>query len=428
VKNKLITGVANRGDTLIDYAVGKAGDLSKWIASKLSFVYGIDISKDNIENQLDGACTRYLKERRKYGESMPRALFVNGNSALNIRDGKAMYTEKEKQISNAIFGKGPKDATILGKGVYKSFGVGATGFNISSCQFAIHYFFENKTSFHEFLRNIAECTKINGYFIGTCYDGKEVFERLRKYKKGESWTIFKNDSKIFEMTKMYDETGFPDTDMSLGYAINVYQESINMAFREYLVNFEYLIQVMEDYGFILLQNEELQKIGLPSSTGLFRELFSNMENEIRRNKQSGINYKKAMEMSIEEKQISFLNRYFIFRKVREVDAKKMAQVILKQEEIIDRNGEEAIKEIEESKSIQFIEIEKSSKPKLVIKMSKKTATKTVPPQPTETIQPPETTQPPQPTDTSELVEVKKIVPTGAPFKLKIRAPPATMNK
>jgi hypothetical protein len=420
VKNKLITGVANRGDTLIDYAVGKAGDLSKWIGSKLSFVYGIDIAKDNIENQLDGACTRYLKERRKYGDSMPRAIFVNGNSGLNIRDGKAIYTEKEKQISNAIFGKGAKDPTILGKGVYKSFGVGASGFNISSCQFAIHYFFENKTTMHEFLRNIAECTKINGYFIGTCYDGKEVFEKLRKYKKGESWTIFKSDSKIFEMTKMYDETGFPDTDMSLGYAINVFQESINLAFREFLVNFEYLIQVMEDYGFVLLQNEELQKIGLPSSTGLFRELYSNMENEIKRNKQSGVNYKKAMEMTIEEKQISFLNRYFIFRKVREVDAKKMAQVILKQEEFIDNNREEVIKEIEENlKKTEVIEVEKLSKPKLVIKMPKKTTVK----KPTNIEQPILDEKIIEPA--GEMVEVSKIIPTGQPFKLKIRAPTTT---
>ena len=31
------------------------GDLSKWIDAKLSFVYGIDVSKDNIENRIDGA-------------------------------------------------------------------------------------------------------------------------------------------------------------------------------------------------------------------------------------------------------------------------------------------------------------------------------------------------------------------------------------
>jgi hypothetical protein len=165
---------------------------------------------------------------------------------------------------------------------------------------------------------------------------------------------------------------------------------------------------MEDYGFVLLKNEELQKNGLPSSSALFRELFSTMENEMRRNKQSGINYKKAMEMSTEEKQISFLNRYFIFRKVREVDAKKMTQVILKQNEFIENNGEEAIKEIEES--LQIIEVEKSSKPKLVIKKSKKNEqVKNIETQSEKIIKP-----------AGEIVEVNKIVPTGQTIKLKIR--------
>ena len=60
VKRILIIGASKPGNNLIDFAVGKAGDLPKWIAAKLSFVFGIDISKDNIENHLDGACARYL--------------------------------------------------------------------------------------------------------------------------------------------------------------------------------------------------------------------------------------------------------------------------------------------------------------------------------------------------------------------------------
>ena len=84
VKKNLIVSVSERGHTLIDYAVGKAGDLSKWIKSRLSFVYGIDISRDNIHNQVDGACARYLKATKKYN-NIPKALFVTGNSGLNIR-------------------------------------------------------------------------------------------------------------------------------------------------------------------------------------------------------------------------------------------------------------------------------------------------------------------------------------------------------
>ena len=51
VKRKLITSVSSRGDTLIDLAVGKGGDLSKWIAAKLKFVFGVDVSADNINNE-----------------------------------------------------------------------------------------------------------------------------------------------------------------------------------------------------------------------------------------------------------------------------------------------------------------------------------------------------------------------------------------
>ena len=38
---------------------------------KLSFVFGVDVSKDNIENRIDGACARYLKMHKKYS-SLPR--------------------------------------------------------------------------------------------------------------------------------------------------------------------------------------------------------------------------------------------------------------------------------------------------------------------------------------------------------------------
>ena len=331
VKKNLIMGVSERDDTLIDYAVGKAGDMSKWIRSKLKFVLGVDVSKDNIHNQVDGACARFIRANKKYTK-MPKALFVTGNSSRNIRNGDALDTDKDKQIIKAVFGNGPKDISLLGKGVYNQYGVAETGFNVSSCQFAMHYFFENKTTFHSFIRNIAECTKINGYFIGTCYDGKQVFNTLENKSKDEGITILKNDRKIYEITKMYDQTGFPDEEMSLGYAINVFQESINKVFREYLVNFDYLIRIMDDYGFVLVTKEEATAMGLPDGTGLFSELYSAMEQEIKQYPARKNDYGKAPYMSPEEKQISFMNRYFAFKKVRSLDVKKMSDIILNKEE------------------------------------------------------------------------------------------------
>jgi hypothetical protein len=187
---------------------------------------------------------------------MPGALFVNGNSGENIRSGKAAFSEKEKQITLAVFGQGPKDKGELGEGVYKRYGVGEPGFQVSSCQFAMHYFFETPKSMHAFFRNLAECTRIGGYFVGTCYDGQTVFNVLKNKKREESMTIMREDKKIYEITKQYDQTGFPEDEMSLGYAIDVYQESINKVFREYLVNFKYVERVLENYGFVVLPEAE----------------------------------------------------------------------------------------------------------------------------------------------------------------------------
>ena len=38
----------------------------------------------------------------------------------------------------------------------------------------------SKISCHNFLKNISDTIKVNGYFIGTCFDGKTVFESLSK--------------------------------------------------------------------------------------------------------------------------------------------------------------------------------------------------------------------------------------------------------
>ena len=335
VKKALIMGVSRRGDTLIDYAVGMGGDLPKWTAARLGFVFGIDVSYPNIHNNNRGACARYLTMRRD-NKAVPACLFSVGNSALNIRGLEAFPGDKnstDKRVANAVFGKGPKDATILGKGVVSHYGEGEGGFQISSCQFALHYFFETKVAFHGFLRNLAECTRDQGYFIGTCYDGKTLFKLLSRKKQGENVVFTTRDradrkAKICEIVKKYADTGFPDDDTSLGYPVDVYQESIGQFAREYLVNFAFFTEMMENYGFRLVGKEEAQQMGLPNSTGLFSELFDSMKNEIRRRPDLEVDYKDAPFMTAAEQSVSFLNRYFVFRKVMSVDAAKKERLFL----------------------------------------------------------------------------------------------------
>jgi hypothetical protein len=318
VKRMLITKVAAKGNTLIDYAVGKAGDFPKWIDAKLSFVFGIDLSKDNIENRLDGACARFLNYRKKF-HSMPYALFVNGNSSVNIKSGQAIFSEKGKQIVHALFNEGPKDEGLLGKGVFRQYGKATDGFNISSCQFALHYFFETIEKLNNFIKNLSECTKVDGYFIGTCYDGNVMFNALRGVEKGNSITLRIKDAKVWEVAKDYSKTTFDNDISCVGYAIDVFQDSINKTIKEYLVNFTYFTQLMEYYGFQLLKREDAVALGLPNGTGMFSELFTRMEQDVEQDQRQKNRYGGALFMTPIEKQISFYNRYFVFKKVANVD-------------------------------------------------------------------------------------------------------------
>lgn len=318
IKRRLIKGVSQNGDILMDTSVGKAGDLNKWIDANLSFILGIDISIDNIENKLDGACARYLKTKMK-NRNIPRVLFLQGNSGLNIRSGQGLYSEKGKQIINALFDKGPKDEKVLGKGVYKNFGIAKNGFNIISTQFALHYFFENKHTCNAFLRNVSECCKVGGYFIGTCYDGKKIFRLLEEKKQGESISKLNKGQKIWEVEKMYDKNDFNDNETSFGYAINVYQESINKTFKEYLVNFNYLSILLENYGFAKVTDTEARELGLGHSVTSFSDYFTMMQNEITSNERVNNAYGNSAKMSPEEKFVSFLNNCFVFKKIRNVD-------------------------------------------------------------------------------------------------------------
>jgi hypothetical protein len=240
-----------------------------------------------------------------------------------------MLDDKANEIIKSVFGSTGINKS-LGPAVERQHGKGINGFDVSSCQFALHYMFENKVTFYNFMRNVAECTKLNGYFIATCYDGRTMFNMLKKKKEGESKDIYIDDKKIWSVTKDYDALTLEDDETCLGYKIDVYQDSINKSVSEYLVNFDFLTMTMDKYGFTLVSREEARHMGLPEGSGMFSELYNSMMNEIKRDPKKESDYKDAVFMKDYEKDISFLNRFFVYKKTSTRNSEKLTKVLLDQ--------------------------------------------------------------------------------------------------
>ena len=188
----------------------------------------------------------------------------------------APATELDQLIVAAVFGKIPKEQVDKFPNLVSHYN---TTFTITSCMFCLHYMFESIEKLTRFVDNVAECTATGGYFVGTAWDGKDVFTLLRDVKKGESLTLDE-----FTLTKRYSQLEFEADQVAVGYAIDVSQKTFNTS-TEYLVDYQGLTTLLLKRGFKLV---ELQS---------FRAYYT--EDLLNEN----------------EKSISFMNNVFIFQKI-----------------------------------------------------------------------------------------------------------------
>ena len=267
IKKKLIGDIAkiirknSSGDniSLIDYGVGEGGDLPKWKDAKIKFVYGIDYSENNLYNNRKGACARYIRMllNKKNDAVKLQCMFVPGDCSKSIMNGEAFKNYGKEiysngmnlptLINNAIFGKVDSISKSL-QGVQSVQNKGKNLFDMGSCQFAMHYFFKDKQTVLQFIENLKSTIKIGGYFIGTCYNGQRVLDKLLELE----YYHYKTD-KVSIKLEEGDETEKENikekfkTDIG-GLKIVVTDTGFSNQ-EEYLVNFVLFDQMMEKNGF-----------------------------------------------------------------------------------------------------------------------------------------------------------------------------------
>lgn len=271
------------GNTLLELAVGRGGDMHKWRRSKPSKVLGIDISMNNITMPRQGACVRYLQEKKRSNEFMPKVLYAQGDMTKT-------FEEQESKYLNIVFGDEPATTPYLAE--FK----GIQEWDLVACQFALHYACGSEEMFKTFVGNLKHCKSV---FFGTCMDGKAVYTLLA----GKDRHMFRSQGKTFaEITKKYEDQG--EWKDEFGQQVDVLLESIVKPTPEYLVPFERVQSIMKHAGFELEDSK------------LFGDIYVGQT---------------QVTLDTAERDFSFLYRTFAFKRVSEAKPEDTEETEMKVE-------------------------------------------------------------------------------------------------
>lgn len=267
IKEDQYTTYVVPGNTLLELAVGRGGDMHKWRRSKPSKVLGMDISLNNLSMPRQGACVRYLQEKKRSNEYLPKVLYAQG-------DMTKPFEEQESKYLQIVFGKEPATTPYLAE--FRDI----QEWDLVACQFAMHYACESEEVFKTFVSNLKHCKSV---FFGTCLDGKAVYTLLA----GKDRHTFRSRGKTFaEITKKYTDTG--EWKDEFGQQIDVLLESIVKPTPEFLVPFESVIRIMGEAGFE------------PVDSKMFGEIYTGQNRVV---------------LEQAEQDFSFLYRTFAFKRV-----------------------------------------------------------------------------------------------------------------
>jgi hypothetical protein len=302
VKESQYSAYVVPGNTLLEIAVGRGGDLHKWRKSKPSKVLGLDISLSNLVMPRQGACVRYLNEKRRSAEYLPKVLFAQA-------DMTKPYEEQPSKYLKIVFGDEPATTPYLSE--FK----GIQEWDVVACQFALHYACETEESFKVFAKNLRHCKNI---FFGTFLDGKAVYTLLA----GRDNYQFRSRGKTFaSMTKRYEDEG--EWKEEFGQQIDVLLESTVKPAPEFLVPFERVQEILREEGF------ELEE------TKTFGEIYAGQ-----------------MTMTLErgEQDFSFMYRTFVFKRSSKPPVVEPAEEPEPEPETAEEAAEEAPEAAEASES------------------------------------------------------------------------------
>lgn len=233
VKSRLIETCAKDSNNILDIACGRGGDIFKFNKYNIQNVLGIDIEQVYIN------------------EAMKRF--------------KKSEIHRQRAYEFKVYPKNPMDLCTN------------RTFEHISCQFALHYFFENENLLDSLCSFINANLEEEGYFFGTVLNGDNVHDILKQSDITNKCAMIKKNKSFEDKAKV-------------GNAIDFYMHG-TLYFGESSVSHEYLV-----YKSILV--DKLSKFNIQLVSWKSFERY----------------YKDSYELDDEYKHISFMYNTFIFKK------------------------------------------------------------------------------------------------------------------
>jgi len=291
VKRSLIQTYGRSATNILDLAAGRGGDMGKFFA-------------------LDGLRNLVMVD--------------NSSGLLDIAKEREDAHQKKRQSGVETAGKKRKRPTVNVS--YKTHDLRSelilsdTAFDMVSCQFALHYFFEDEKTVQNMFGNISRHLRPGGFFIGTCFDGRSVYNHVN------STTMAKQQSQKNYIIPLFStSTRSAQIKKEYGMKIAVHMEDSMVhaetsdGVPEYLVFFDVLAKIAEQYDLRLIES-----MSFKNYYGIYKEC-----------------YERKYWLKPEDQQFSFMNRLFVFQKCKQLNISN----VRKGREHVQRKKEDHIESI-----------------------------------------------------------------------------------
>ena len=256
VKEYLYNKYCKDIDNLLELCSGKGGDLHKWLYNNVKNVCGYDISEKNI-----------LECQRR----------INSLKDNNINTSFYKLDLTKKNSDQIIYNNNPE------------------GFNVVSCQFGIHYFFQSKSNVDNLINILNKSLLDNGYFIITFLDNT----KLDNLFGNKNLSFYEKDGEIMYLIERQTSESVEVYGNKLQITLNG-NNILGEGSNEWIINFENFKNLLQSNGYQCIESE------------LFENIY---DNTLQLDGKSTIEFDtKDISLTNCEKNISFLNRYCVFKK------------------------------------------------------------------------------------------------------------------